>query len=113
MTTGYKAYKHTLTELFVHTQMHVHKCTEDLVQRRLPQRAHDHGGLFAVSSGLLRLRGVVVPIGRGVGESVVPAVGVVRSSRCYRSARPSPSALISPVHSHASPKKVPLSYPPL
>ena len=85
--------------------MHVHKCTEDLVQRRLPQRAHDHGGLFAVSSGLLRLRGVVVPIGRGVGESVVPAVGVVRSSRCYRSARPSPSALISPVHSHASPKK--------
>jgi hypothetical protein len=47
---------------------------------------------------------VVVPIGRGVGESVVPAVGVVRSRRCYHSARPSPSALISSVRSHASPK---------
>jgi hypothetical protein len=41
-----------------------------------------------------RLRGVVVRIGRDVGESVVPAVGVVRSNRCYRSARPSPSALM-------------------
>jgi hypothetical protein len=50
-----------------------------------------------------RLRSVVVTLGRGVGESVVPAVGVVRSCRCYRSARPSPSTLISPVRSHASP----------
>jgi hypothetical protein len=47
---------------------------------------------------------VVVPIGQGVGESVVPAVGVVCSRHCYHSARASPSAPTSPVRSHASPK---------
>jgi dipeptidyl aminopeptidase/acylaminoacyl peptidase len=58
--------------------MHVHKCAEDLVRRRLPQRVHDRGGIAhhrryhspasidqAVSAPLLIIQGgadEVVPV---------------------------------------------------
>jgi hypothetical protein len=48
---------------------------------------------------------VVVPIGQGVGESVVPAVGVVCSRHCYHSARPSPSAPDQPGPQPCLPQK--------
>jgi hypothetical protein len=53
---------------------------------------------------------MVVPIGQGVGESVIPTVGVVCSRRCYRGARPSPSAPDQPGPQPCLPQFVPLSH---